>query len=287
VTLVSIVTPSFQQAAYLERTIQSVIEQDHREIEYAVVDGGSTDGSVEIIRRYAGRLAWWVSEPDHGQTHAIRKGWDRATGEVLAYLNADDVYLPGAVGRAVGAFDDDPAAAIVFGRCERLDETTGGLTELDAGPADLVSVLTRRVLIPQPSAFIRAGAALAVGGPDETLHYAMDFDLWIRALLHGPARFVEGPALARYRWHPAAKSSRADETFARELTSVLDRFYRLPGLPADARAVRGRAYAEADLAGARAALRLRGDLRNAGKWLLRAARHDPAALRDALARRIA
>ena len=101
---VSIVTPSFNQARFLEQTIESVLDQDYPHIEYLVVDGGSTDGSVEIIERYAKHLAWWVSEPDHGQADAIVKGFRRTTGDILAYLNSDDRYLPGAVSKAVAAF---------------------------------------------------------------------------------------------------------------------------------------------------------------------------------------
>lgn len=284
-TLVSIVTPSFGQAPFLEETIRSVLDQDHPHVEYAVVDGGSTDGSVDIIRRYAERLSWWVTEPDRGQTHAIQKGWVRARGSVLAYLNSDDVYLPGAVRRAVEAFESDPDAVVVFGNCELVDERTGAVRLLDAGPVDLAGLLTRRRLIPQPAAFVRADAVRVIGGPDESLHYAMDFDLWVRLLARGPARFVGGPPLARYRWHPAAKSSRADDPFARELVEILDRFYG-GNVPAEAARVRRRAYAEAYLAGARAAIVQRRDLARGLRWLAGAAWHDPTALLAAFRRRL-
>src|SRR5687767_11527952 len=113
---ITIVTPSFQQASYLEQTIDSVLSQGYPNLEYAVVDGGSTDGSVEIIKRYQKHLAYWVSEKDRGQTHAINKGMARATGEIRAYINSDDYYLPGTLQRVADAFQRDSGLDLVHGR---------------------------------------------------------------------------------------------------------------------------------------------------------------------------
>ncbi|HTX79640.1 MAG TPA: glycosyltransferase family 2 protein, partial [Longilinea sp.] len=120
--LVSIVTPSFNQARFLERTIRSVLEQTDADIEYLVVDGGSTDGSVEIIQKYADRLAWWVSEKDKGQTDAINKGFSHAHGEILAWLNSDDTYEPHAISEAVAFLQAHPDTGMVYGDANFIDE---------------------------------------------------------------------------------------------------------------------------------------------------------------------
>ena len=119
--LVSIVTPSFNQAAFLEETIQSVLGQDYQPIEYIVIDGGSTDGSVDIIRRHEDRLAWWISEPDRGQAHALNKGFARAQGKYVGWLCSDDTLFPSAISRLVEALDDAAGAALAYGNARYTD----------------------------------------------------------------------------------------------------------------------------------------------------------------------
>ena len=129
-TLVSIVTPSFNQSAYFEQTIRSVLEQDYPDIEYIVIDGASTDGSVDIIKKYSPRLAYWISEKDLGQADAINKGMRRAKGEIVAWLNSDDYYLPGAIKSAVTTFESNPQAVMVYGNMLAVDQTGQTINQL-------------------------------------------------------------------------------------------------------------------------------------------------------------
>ncbi|HUH98543.1 MAG TPA: glycosyltransferase family 2 protein [Anaerolineales bacterium] len=164
--LVSIVTPSFNQARYLEATIRSVLSQDYPRLEYIIVDGGSTDGSVDVIRRYAPKLAWWVSEKDHGQTDAINKGFAHAKGEVLAWLNSDDTYEPNAIAPAVRLLQKHPEAGLVYGNANYINEDGRVIGRFPAAQTDLVRLRRGYVHIPQQAAFFRADLWRAVGPLD-------------------------------------------------------------------------------------------------------------------------
>jgi len=163
---ITIVTPSFNQAQFLERTIRSVLDQEYPDLEYLVMDGGSTDGSVEIIRRFAERLTYWTSGPDGGQAAAINAGWRMAHGEVLAWLNSDDVFLPGALSAVGHAFQEHPKAVLVYGQTQLVDPD--GLLLGTVGSAYRQrTLLYSHQLIPQPSSFFRRSAVEAVGLLDE------------------------------------------------------------------------------------------------------------------------
>jgi glycosyltransferase involved in cell wall biosynthesis len=228
--LISIVTPSFNQANFLEATLASVLGQDYRPLEYIVIDGGSTDGSVDILRRHADRLGAWVSEPDHGQTDAINKGLRRARGEVLAYLNSDDLYLPGALSRVAAFFDAHPEVDLVYGDCQLIDPAGQPLGWLPAHEFSLRRTIERAEYIPQPAAFWRRALYNQVGPFDDGLHFAMDYDFFIRAGRAGQVAHLPHP-VAAFRLHPGSKTVATEERHWRETLAVSERHGLRPWQP--------------------------------------------------------
>jgi glycosyltransferase involved in cell wall biosynthesis len=205
--LVSIVTPSFHQAPYLEAAIRSVLEQDYPRLEYIVIDGGSTDGSVDVIRHYAPRLSYWISEPDLGQADAINKGFAKARGEIFAWLNSDDVYRPGAVSEAVAYLRDHAEIGLVYGQAFYIDEAGAVIARYPAGPTDHRGLRRGITTIPQQATFFRARLWRMVGPLDPSFYYAMDYDLWVRLSAVSPIAFVRRP-WADFRIHDLSKSRR-------------------------------------------------------------------------------
>jgi glycosyltransferase involved in cell wall biosynthesis len=219
-TLVSIVTPSFNQASFLEQTICSVLQQDHHDLEYLVVDGGSSDGSVEIIKRYADRLTWWVSEPDHGQADAINKGFARVHGEIVAWLNSDDTYLPGAVSAAVRALDKHPEAVMVYGDMQAVDEHSELINTLKYRQLSLEELLCFQI-IGQPAVFMRRTALDEAGRLNASFHCLLDHQLWIRLALEGRILYV-GETWAAARYHAGAKNRAQAAQFGPEAFRILN-----------------------------------------------------------------
>ena len=219
-TLVSIVTPSYQQSAFLEQTLLSVLQQDHAEIEYLVVDGGSTDGSQEIIQKYANRLAWWVSEKDQGQADALNKGFAHAHGEIVAWLNSDDTYLPGAVAAAVRAFEAYPQAALVYGDTIAMDEEGQMINILQYRQLTLEDLLCFQI-IGQPAVFMRRGAFEDAGGLDTSFHFLLDHQLWIKIAQRGKMIKID-QTWARARYHSLAKNRIQAAEFGRDAFRILD-----------------------------------------------------------------
>jgi hypothetical protein len=241
--LVSIITPSYNQAAYLEQTLRSVFDQDYEPLEYLVVDGSSTDGSVEIIQRYAERLAWWVSERDDGQAEAIDKGMRRARGEIVAWLNSDDLYLPGAVAQAAAALQADPALGMVFGDAVTIDPQGKTLNRLSFGDWGLAELLRFRIIC-QPAVFMRRIVLEQAGLLDPGYHFMLDHHLWLRMARRAPVRHV--PAVwAAARHHPGAKNVAQAPGFARETLRLLEWMQAQPDLAARVQADRRRIEAGA------------------------------------------
>jgi hypothetical protein len=219
--LVSIVTPSYNQARFLRRTVESVLRQDYPHVEYVVIDGGSTDGSPEVLRGYGNRLRW-VSEPDRGQSDAINKGFAQCRGEVRAYLNSDDVLWPGAVRTAIEHFRCRPDWDLLYGNAYQIDADDGILGRYPTAPYDLGRLL-QNCFICQPAAFWRTRLAERVGPFDADLHYAMDLDYWLRADRAG-GRLVHVPeVLACSRVYPETKTLSARDRVYGEILAVCRR----------------------------------------------------------------
>ncbi|MDX6478291.1 MAG: hypothetical protein QOG29_878 [Gaiellaceae bacterium] len=233
--LVSIVTPSFDQGAFLEETIRSVLGQDYEPIEYIVVDGGSTDGSVDIIRRYQDRLAWWISEPDRGQADALNKGFARAQGKYLGWLCSDDTLFPSAVSRLVEALENAPDAALAYGNARYTDGASTLHDEALSGPWDPERMVrTAQVPNQQPATLYARRAYEAAGPLDEDAWYYLDYQLTVR--LAGIGRGVHVPeALATYRIHPAGKSTGQPVPKAVDAIRCADEFMTSASVPSELR----------------------------------------------------
>ncbi len=219
-TLVSIITPSYNQAAYLEQTIRSVLTQDYSQIEYIVIDGASKDGSAEIIKKYADKLVYWVSEKDDGQADAINKGFVRASGDIVAWLNSDDYYLPDTVSAAVKVFDENPDVVLVYGNMLAVDEHGSTFNTLNYKPLTLEDLLCFQI-IGQPAVFMRRSALQKTNGLDSSFHFLLDHLLWIQLAQHGRILHVD-QTWAAARYHAEAKNRAKAAEFGREAFRILE-----------------------------------------------------------------
>jgi glycosyltransferase involved in cell wall biosynthesis len=217
--LVTIVTPSYNQAPFLERTIRSVLGQTYPNIEYFVMDGGSTDESVDIIRKYEKKLAGWVSEKDHGQTDAINKGFARANGEIIAWLNSDDTYEPEAVARAVAYLEEHPDVGLVYADSMFINADDAVIGQFPSAQTDYLRLRRGYVHVSQQAAFFRADLWRQVGPLDPTFYFAMDYDLWVRLARVSQVAYIPGH-WANFRLHGGAKTIAADDRCWPEMLRV-------------------------------------------------------------------
>ena len=219
-TLVSIITPSFNQAKYLEDTIQSVLSQDYENLEYIIIDGASTDGSVEIIEKYTDKLTFWISEKDSGQAEAINKGFSRATGEIVAWLNSDDYYLPGIISAAVKTFQENPDVVLIYANMLAVNEHGQIINHLTYNQFTLEDLLCFQI-IGQPAVFMRRDALEKAGYLSPTFHFLLDHHLWLRIALQGRILHLD-ETWATARYHPEAKNRAKAAEFGQEAFRILD-----------------------------------------------------------------
>lgn len=202
---ISIVTPSYNQGQFIEETIRSVLLQGYPNLEYIIVDGGSTDDTLTIIRKYEQWLKW-VSEPDQGQSDALNKGFIQAGGDIAAWLNSDDTYQPGALGRIGQVFNQDRSSAVVHGHCNVINEHSQVIGFAKSPPTTFNRLIQYwRRKFPQPAGFFRRSVLEEVGLLNCNLQFVMDYDLWLRiAQIHKFHRIDD--ILANFRLHPASKT---------------------------------------------------------------------------------
>jgi len=235
--LVSVVTPTFNQAAFLRETIESVLSQDYPSIEYQVIDDGSTDDTAAVLSEYADRV-WTEQQENRGQTRTINKGWERAKGDILTWLNSDDTFLPGAVSRAVAYLEEHPEVGIVFGDT-LFTEHDGNPIERSKGLVDFDYIrFVQRCHNPiaQPSAFIRRSVIEDTGMLDPFYYYFMDWDFWLRAgINHRISYFPE--LLSTYRLHAESKTVAQAGKAAPELEYMYRKFFARPDLPESIRSL--------------------------------------------------
>ena len=274
--LVSIVTPSYNQAAYIEQTMTSVLGQDYPRLEYLVVDGDSTDSSVEIIRKYAGNLAWWISEKDSGQAEAINKGLSRAKGEIIAWLNSDDYYLPDAVSRAVRVFQENLDVVLAYGNMLAVNQHGQTINLLTYDQLSLEDLLCFQI-IGQPAVFFRREALEKAGIFDITYHCFLDHHLWLRIALQGRILHVD-ETWAAARYHAEAKNRARAAEFGREAFRILDWVKTQPGLAEAVAGVERRARASAFRVDARYQLDGGQAWKSLASWFRALFIHPPTAL---------
>ena len=220
--LVSIITPSFNSARYIERTIRSVMAEDYPRIEHIVMDAGSKDGTVSILKKYPHLK--WVSSPDKGQADGINKGIARANGSIIGWLNADDLYAPDAVSKSVGYLLAHPEAVMTYSDCDIIDEKDRPIGKIVARKYNEFLHLTWFNVIPQPTAFFRRSAFEKAGPLDVSLHFCMDWEYWVRLGRVGKLARIPG-CLAKFRLVEGTKTFSQNDKFYEDICRICAQYH--------------------------------------------------------------
>lgn len=218
---ITVITPSYNQAQYLEATIRSVLDQGYPNLEYIIIDGGSTDGSVEIIKRYASQLAYWISEPDRGQSHAINKGLQRATGEWVGWQNSDDIYYPDSFMLVAKCAARSPSANLIIGDINLINEHGQVIRDVRYVRPTYLSLLAEGMVLTNQAAFWKRDLHTRLGWLDESLHYGFDYEWFLRILVDTNQSVHIPEIIGALRYHTETKTSQFQHKFDEEYLRIL------------------------------------------------------------------
>ena len=227
---ISIVTPSFSQGQFIEETIRSVLLQGYPDLEYIIVDGGSKDQTLDVIEKYAAWLAYWESKPDKGQAHAINKGFRKATGEIIAWINSDDSYIEAALAKVALFFLANPLFQSIYGDIQTIDSESKALKEIRSHPRFDLAKLFGWMRCPQPACFWRRAALIEIGSLNESMHFVFDLEFWIRIGLKYETAHID-VTLANLRLHENTKTSTKNIDFDIETLEMYSRLCESYDLP--------------------------------------------------------
>jgi glycosyltransferase involved in cell wall biosynthesis len=270
---ISIVTPSFNQGEFIEETIRSVLLQGYPDLEYIIIDGGSSDNTVEIIKKYEPWITYWVSEKDNGQASAINKGWRRVTGEIVTFLNSDDTFLKNALFTVSTAFENDENPCMIFGDAVFVNRNSERLAIFRGKNYQQSDLFFRLLNVGQPAAFYKRWVIDEIGYLNETLHYSMDFNFWLRLSVHHRIKYIPAE-LATMRMHPGAKTVKDFQLFYLDELASLQLVFQQKDIPENLIKIRDLAYAYCYLRGGYRSFQL-GGMKDARHLLLSALRKNP------------
>jgi len=226
-----VIVPSYNQAQFIGATLDSILQHNYRQLEFIVVDGGSKDKTLQVLQSYSDARLSWISERDKGQSDALNKGLQRASGDIITYLNSDDLLDPGAITFAVQYFDQHPEVDLLYGDGYFVDAQGRRLSAYKSAPFNLSLCILNGQDLAQPGTFWKSGLSKKIGLFDVDLHYRMDFDYWIRAALAGfRLEYVSGERAA-YRLHNESKTVSQRAAFTQDWEIILTRIFQNPDLP--------------------------------------------------------